>query len=229
MKRRELKPITKLRPDIRKFILEEFAMGRSVREIRKAIKSVFGEAPCEYTINRVIEEDIQLVRDLEERFVEQEMKDLAKMLVKNKIDKLKIVNKNIEHLIDLLNQYRVKIEKWMKKLDADLDRIYKETQDEITLGKINKIKESLHKDLELLNSLTAGFSKFWDMHMRILELTKPTQVRIDRMDVEFKITNIIQEIAQKGYFVVKVLDPMVKHKLRELEEIKKIAIYKSKV
>jgi hypothetical protein len=69
-------------------------------------------------------------------------------------------------------------------------------------------------------------TKFIEMHARFMEIAKPADVKIDRMDLSFRINQEITNIEKQGYLMIKPETPEFTELLKESEKKGDVRVFK---
>lgn len=150
-----------------------------------------------------------------------------KDLVNRKAQNMEMIVDRLEELGELVKTIKVKIENWNVKLDEQIENYYEQHKDEgLDLETINQIKDSIHKDVNILMSLGNILSKQWEMYSDLYKMSNP-EIKVDRLDMTFKFSNEIANIEKLGYFMVQAVDKGYIDTLKEAESQKKIRILKN--
>ena len=219
------------KPEVVQEIIYMKLAGSTMDDIRKTLLEKFGIDIAIQTITNVYENEIRKIGNAE--FASKDLiidkDDTIKKLVDSKVAKIDIVITQLEEVINTVNVYRKTVNEWVNLLEADMKQYYdskKEKQDVLSIGQINNIKDSILRSVGLLTSGMAELTKFIEMHARFMEIAKPSEVKIDRMDMSFRINQEITNIEKMGYLMIKPETPEFTELLKESEKKGDVRVFK---
>jgi len=213
------------RPEIVKEIIGMRIQGKSASEIQRIVREKYKIDVSPTCINSIIRTELQKIgSSTPDKDCLVDRDEILKKIIQNKAEKIEMLVEKLDEMILKIDWYKQKIFRWLDRLERDLDEYYLKikTNDKVTVEDINEIKESVMKSMNLVTAGVNELIKLLEIHTKMLELTRPAEVRINKIDMILKVTQVTNNIEKLGYCFVKA-DPEL---IKRLEKEGKIKVFR---
>jgi len=207
--------------DIIKRLIEERLNQKSFSDIQSIIKEEFGKNIDKEKLRKMYDIEVTNMSVPEDAVTIVDRDTIIENLVKNKAEKMEFILKNIENILDYLSSYKSKTMKWLDSLEKDLENYYidaKEKRENLSLKQIQGIQDTIAKTRSLIAADIEEYTKVLKVYHDFIELTKPTDVKINKLDVAIMIKNEINNVQKAGYIIAMPRSEEAKELLKKMEE-----------
>lgn len=213
-------------PEVAKEIIDMKLNGATNDDIKKMLLEKFGIDCKTPTITNLFENEIRKlgIAEFESKDFAYDKEEMLKKLVDVKAQKIELILNKLENMIQTIDSYRQNVITWVNALEIDVKDYYeqKKLEGKITISQANLIKDSILKSVDMLTAGTQELMKFLEIHTKMLELTRPAEVKVNNIDMSIRINQEMANIEKLGYLMVKIEDPAIKDELKKFQKEKKL-------
>jgi len=181
-------------------IFEEFRKSKPFSEIAIIVNEKHDVSLNGTMVKGIIEREGQKMASAEYSTV-IDGKDITAAFTENKNKQTDRILKNLNETLDVMEVYKTKILSWIDRLESDMKLVYDEKDP--SLSRISHTFDQLIKLRHLVNADVDSFEKAMNTSTKLMQLMQPTEIKVNRMDMNLNVNNALIRIEKYGYFMVK--------------------------
>lgn len=199
----------------------------SFNKIKELISQKFGINVDKLTVRKVFYNELHKSSDNPVDYL-IDKDDILKKIIASKAEKIEIIVNALDETITKVDSYKKKVFEWLRLLEKDMEEYYETVKGKegLELKDIDAFKDSIMKSMNLVTSGVEEMTRLLEAHIKLLDLAKPSEVKIDKLQATVQITQTLNNIEKLGYILVKPENEEFKEQLEKAEKEGKVRVFK---